>query len=320
MPDEATLARASDALILSALLVYVLTLLVSAAEVALRRESRAVRQREPAMAGRAEGPPVDVAPEPPGGPSRGSRLAGVAFAVMVLATALLAAGVAVRGLAVGRLPLGNMYEFATAAALAMAVAFLAVRTRAPIRDVGPWVTALVVLALGLASTVLYAPAGDLVPALNSYWLAIHVTAATVAGGVFTIGAATMALLHVRQRKNTGAGGQPGSADDGTSSVNSVLARLTHGLHVFAFPIWTFAVLAGAIWAENAWGRYWGWDPKETWAFITWVLYAAYLHADATSGWWGRRAHLFAFAGYAAFVFNFFGVNMWITGLHSYAGV
>ena len=85
-------------------------------------------------------------------------------------------------------------------------------------------------------------------------------------------------------------------------------------------MWTFAVLAGAIWAEDSWGRYWGWDPKETWAFITWVLYAAYLHAQSTAGWRGTKAGWLALAGYAAFLFNFVGVNLLITGLHSYAGV
>ena len=100
----------------------------------------------------------------------------------------------------------------------------------------------------------------------------------------------------------------------------MLERVSYGLIVFDFPIWTFAVIAGAVWAEAAWGRYWGWDPKETWAFITWVLYASYLHAEATAGWRGTKASWFALLGYAAFVFNFFGVNMWITGLHSYAGI
>ncbi|WP_275106591.1 cytochrome c biogenesis protein CcsA [Nocardioides daphniae] len=101
---------------------------------------------------------------------------------------------------------------------------------------------------------------------------------------------------------------------------STLEQVAHTAHIFAFPVWTFAVIAGAIWAENSWGRYWGWDPKETWAFITWVFYAAHLHAQATAGWRGVRAAWFALAGYAAFLFNFFGVNLWITGLHSYAGV
>jgi cytochrome c-type biogenesis protein CcsB len=95
---------------------------------------------------------------------------------------------------------------------------------------------------------------------------------------------------------------------------------TYRLIAFAFPIWTFAVIAGAIWAEAAWGRYWGWDPKETWSFITWVIYAAYLHARSTAGWKGRRAAWFAAAAFVALIVNYFVVNIWITGLHSYAGV
>jgi cytochrome c-type biogenesis protein CcsB len=92
------------------------------------------------------------------------------------------------------------------------------------------------------------------------------------------------------------------------------------MHAFAFPIWTFAVIAGAIWAENAWGRYWGWDPKETWAFITWMVYACYLHARATAGWRGRKAAYVALLGYSTFLFNYLVVNIWLVGFHSYAGV
>ncbi len=99
-----------------------------------------------------------------------------------------------------------------------------------------------------------------------------------------------------------------------------LDRLASRIIAFAFPIWTFAVIAGAIWAQEAWGRYWGWDPKETWSFITWVLFAGYLHARATSGWQGRRAAALALVGFASLVVNFYAVNLWIVGLHSYAGV
>ena len=97
-------------------------------------------------------------------------------------------------------------------------------------------------------------------------------------------------------------------------------RAAYRMHAFAFPIWTFAVIAGAIWAENAWGRYWGWDPKETWAFITWLVYACYLHARATAGWRGRKAAYLALLGYSTFLFNYLVVNIFLVGLHSYAGV
>jgi cytochrome c-type biogenesis protein CcsB len=99
-----------------------------------------------------------------------------------------------------------------------------------------------------------------------------------------------------------------------------LDRLSYRTVIFAFPIWTFAVIAGAIWADQAWGRYWGWDPKETWAFITWVVYAGYLHARATGGWRGRKAAYIQLVGFASLLFNLVGVNLWITGLHSYAGI
>jgi cytochrome c-type biogenesis protein CcsB len=95
---------------------------------------------------------------------------------------------------------------------------------------------------------------------------------------------------------------------------------SHRLNALVFPLWTFSVIAGAVWAETAWGRYWGWDPEETWAFITWVAHAAYLHARTTAGGKGRRAAVLGLGAFAAFVFNYYGVNMFITGLHSYAGV
>jgi cytochrome c-type biogenesis protein CcsB len=98
----------------------------------------------------------------------------------------------------------------------------------------------------------------------------------------------------------------------------VLDRLANLTIAFAFPIWTFAVIAGAIWAEEAWGRYWAWDPKEVWSFVTWVAFAGYLHARDTVGWRGRRAAALAVVGFAALVFNVVAVNLVISGLHSYA--
>ncbi|UER55781.1 cytochrome c biogenesis protein CcsA [Kineosporiaceae bacterium SCSIO 59966] len=234
--------------------------------------------------------------------ARPERTGRVATSLTVLAFGLHASGVVFRAAAAGRVPWGNMYEFATTGALAATAAYLFFMRRYPLRDLGAWVVGVVLLTLGLSVTVLYTPAGDLVPALDSYWLVIHVIAAIVSGGIFTVGALAAALYLLRRRSA------------------ATLERVVHVTHLFAFPLWTFAIIAGAIWAENAWGRYWGWDPKEVWSFVTWVLYAAYLHAQATAGWRGRRATWFALAGYVAFVFNFFGVNMWITGLHSYAGI
>jgi cytochrome c-type biogenesis protein CcsB len=203
-----------------------------------------------------------------------------------------------------------MYEFSVAGALAAVGVFLVLLTRRDVRYLGVFVLVPVLLSLGLAITVLYTDAEQLVPALQSYWLTIHVTAAIVSFGTFTVGAG-LTLLYLLRRGAKRPGWLP-SAD--------TLDRVAYRVHAFAFPLWTFAIMAGAIWAEDAWGRYWGWDPKETWALVTWVVYAAYLHARATAGWRGRGAAWIALAGYCCFLFNYFGVNIWITGLHSYAGI
>lgn len=297
-------ARLSDALVTSTLGVFSLALVVFALAAALTHS-------RPVAVAAVSGPGVVLAsPGDDGGlhpeTHRGQeQLARAGAAVMVVGTILLCLAVGARGVAAGRAPWGNMYEFGLTGSAAVAVAFLAYGRRRPVGGLAPWTVALVLVLLGVSVTSLYTPVDDLVPVLNSRWLIVHVAAAIIAGALFTVGAlATIAHL-VRQRKG-------GDEDDHFSD-------LAHTVHLVAFPIWTFAVIAGAVWAENAWGRYWGWDPKETWAFITWVFYAAHLHALSTVGW-RRRAGWLAIAGFLAFLFNFFGVNIWIPGLHSYAGV
>lgn len=297
-------ARLSDGLVTAALGVFTLALLVFAMAAAVSR-SRSVTVVTVSRPGLVLAPPRDDA-RPRPAPRRGAAQLGRAgAAVMVLGTILLCLAVVARGVAAGRAPWGNMYEFGLAGSAAVAVAFLAYGRRRSVGSLSPWTVALVLVLLGVSVTSLYTPVDDLVPVLNSRWLVIHVAAAIAAGALFTVGAlATIAHL-LRQRRVK-------DADDHFSD-------LAHTVHLVAFPIWTFAVIAGAVWAENAWGRYWGWDPKETWAFITWVFYAAHLHALSTVGW-RRRAGWLAIAGFLAFIFNFFGVNLWIPGLHSYAGV
>ena len=315
MTLTATFGQLSDALMYSAIAVYVLAMLGYATEVALASRGPVSSQRPVTEAANASAPAAVIVIAPPAGPSV-RRTGRVAVALTVLAFALHAAAVTARGFAAGRVPWGNMYEFATAAALAATGAYLVLLRRQPARHLGLWVVTVVTLVLGLAATVLYTPAGDLVPALNSYWLVIHVAAAIIAGGAFTVGAAATALYLLRIRADRRGSGRYAAQLPPAATLD----RLAHSAHLLAFPIWTFAVIAGAIWAEASWGRYWGWDPKETWAFVTWLLYAAHLHASATPGRGRRSAPWFALAGYLAFLFNFFGVNIWITGLHSYAGL
>jgi cytochrome c-type biogenesis protein CcsB len=264
----------------------------------------------------------------PGGRSRGSWLPTGSWvrAALVLSALGLAAhviGVTTRGLAVHRVPWGDMYEFVTSVTCVAAIFFLALMIRYRAYYLGLFVMAPVLLALGLAETVIYTPAGQIAVALQSYWLAIHVTAMTLATGAFVVGAAlaVVYLLAERYARRVAAGRQ--SASVGAFRLlpaPEVIDRFAYRTVMFAFPIWTFGIMAGAIWADTAWGRYWGWDPTETWAFITWVVYACFLHARATAGWRGRRAAYIQLIGFGCLLFNLLGVSIFITGLHSYAGL
>lgn len=248
-----------------------------------------------------------------------TKFGNIGFSLTVLAFGLHAIGVVSRGIAAERVPWGNMYEFAITATLSVIGMYLLLATKYDLRWLGVFVVTPVLLTLGLSVTVLYIDAGELVPALRSYWLVIHVSAAVVAFGLFTMATLVSGLYLVKARyERSGAISRTGFLDRIPSAA--VLDKLAYRVVAFVFPLWTFAVIAGAIWAENAWGRYWGWDPKETWAFITWVIYAGYLHARATAGWKGRKAAIIGLVGYASLIFNFVGVNIWLPGLHSYAGV
>jgi cytochrome c-type biogenesis protein CcsB len=265
-------------------------------------------------------PPDHTAPLPA---RRWANAGGIAVALTWLAFLLHLGAVVTRGFSAGRAPWGNMYEFSVAGSMVVTGAFLAVLQRRDIRYLGTFVVGPVLLTLGLAVTVLYTPSAQLVPALQSYWLLIHVTVAFVASALFTLGFSTSVLQLVQHRREDAraAGREPtrGRFMDGLPP-SAELERSAYRLHVVAFPLWTFTVIAGAIWAEHAWGRYWNWDPKEVWSFVIWVVYAGYLHARSTRGWDGRRAAWFAIAGYGCVLFNFLVVNVFFVGFHSYSGV
>jgi len=248
---------------------------------------------------------------------RTEKVARIATAMMILGFILLFAGVIARGISAGRVPWGNMYEFSITGALAFTGAYLGALRKYDLRWLGLLVSISVLLTLGTAVAVLYRPSAPLVPALKSMWLVIHVSTAIISGGVFLL-ANVIAAAYLYLDKMEVKGERTAWAKRLPSL--EVLDQLSYRLVAFVFPLWTFSVIAGAIWAESAWGRYWGWDPKETWAFITWVAYAAYLHARVTIGWRGRRAAwLCLFAG-STFLFNYVYVNIWGTGKHTYSGL
>jgi cytochrome c-type biogenesis protein CcsB len=249
--------------------------------------------------------------------SRTQKAMRIATAMMILGFIFLLVGVVTRGLSASRVPWGNMYEFSITGALAFTGAYLAALRKYDLRWLGVLVSISALLTLGTAITLLYVPSAPLVPALKSPWLVIHVSTAIISGGVFLLAnVISAAYLYLDNMENKG----PRKVWADRLPSLEVLDQLSYRLVAFVFPLWTFSVIAGAIWAESAWGRYWGWDPKETWAFITWVAYAAYLHARVTVGWHGRRAAWLCLLAGSTFLFNYVYVNVWGTGKHTYSGL
>ena len=305
-----TLEESAKALIVAANCVLALAFVAYVAQWGFAR--KVAPDRELVGAGAPASSPEEVAEE------RSDVAGGIGFSLTVLATLVLLAGVVARALAAERVPWGNMYEFGSVAILVALTAYVVLVRIWSIDWVGPIITGFGTVVLG-ASMLVYVPAGPLVPALDSYWLVIHVLGAIISGSAFLVGAAASALFLVKARAeaNTAEADRAGFLWRIPSSA--AIDQVAYRVHAFAFPIWTFAALiAGPIWAHYAWGRYWGWDPKEVWAFITWVVYAGYLHARATAGWKGKAASILALVGFATFVFNFVGVNLFVGGLHSYA--
>ncbi len=257
----------------------------------------------------------------PGGYLPGRALS-IAMSTTTVGLLLHVAGAVLRGVAAGRVPWANMYEFSMIGTLAAVVTFRVLCLRRDVRFLGTLVLGVVVVGLGLGLTAFYVPAGGLEPALQSYWLVIHVSIATIATGMFSVSAAAsvLQLLKDSWENNSTSLAHPRWALLESLPSARALEALAFRITAVGFVLWTFTVMAGAVWAEHAWARYWGWDPKEVWSFIVWVVYAAYLHARTTRGWSGRRAAWFVLAGFATIIFNFTAVNLLLHGKHSYSGL
>ncbi|MFR9796729.1 c-type cytochrome biogenesis protein CcsB [Streptomyces sp. MS06] len=353
------LAHISNTLVYSSMAVYTLAFLAYIAEWLFGSRSKVGRTAAALTATRAEQPQARKAPavtvqkaggtavlERPevvvrssagsrdvpdgpgahGGDEQGDLYGRIAISLTVLAFLVELGGVIARAASVQRAPWGNMYEFnITFSTVAVAVYLALLVLKKNVRWLGLFLTTTVLLDLGLAVTVLYTASDQLVPALHSYWLYIHVSTAIICGATFYVGAVATILYLFKDsyESKLAGGGTPGRF------ANSVLDRLpaassldkfAYRVNAAVFPLWTFTIIAGAIWAGDAWGRYWGWDPKETWSFITWVAYAGYLHARATAGWKGRKAAYLAMIAFGCWLFNYYGVNIFVSGKHSYAGV
>ena len=282
------------------------------------------RAAVPAPATAGAPPAGGVAHGAPAGPDESTRFriemfANLALMLTIIAAAAHLVALVSRAEAAQRVPWGNMYEFTISGSFVVVAGYLVLRKRFGLAWMGPIVTGLVLVLVMVAVLWLYAPVEPLTEALRSPWLVIHVMSAMIATGAFTLGGITSALYLVRARaEKRGRVAERGYV--ARLPALSTLDRVSYRIHAFAFPVWTFAVLiTGPIWAHQAWSSYWNWDPKEVCAFITWVVYAAYLHARATAGWRGRNAAILALVGVATLWFNFIGINYFsTTSQHSYA--
>ncbi len=249
---------------------------------------------------------------------RNDRWRWLGWMLLIPGAGLHLLAIGLRGFADGHYPLANMYEYSSMFALVAVLAFLILSVRYPIAALGGGLALFVAVTLMGVGFALYQSPEPLVPALQSYWLKIHVTSMMAASGILVSSFVFAALYLVKDRSLAPGSLLSGSALAGRLPSLSTLDRLTARAILLGFPIWTFGTIAGAIWGEHAWGRWWGWDPKETWAAITWLVYAIYLHAHVLRGWRGRRTALIAVAGFISILVTLYAVNLWIVGLHSYA--
>jgi cytochrome c-type biogenesis protein CcsB len=311
-----TMASFSALAIVTAAVLYLLALTLYALEWALARH---VEVATASVSSGAKGgvAVMDKPSDVPVRPTKADLYGRMGLNITVLAAVVNLAGIIARGLAAHRAPWGNMYEFITTAAVVVATMYFVGVWKSGVRWLGLPVTLICAVLNGLAATVFYVAVAPLVPALHSVWFMIHILAAIISGAAFSVGgvAAILYLLVSRaERKGTVKGSLA------MLPASDAIDRISYRVLAFAFPLWTFTIAAGAIWAEYAWGRYWGWDPKETWSLVAWVVFAGYLHARATAGWRGKRAAWLAILGFALFWWNFIGVNLLFAGLHSYAGI
>ena len=262
---------------------------------------------------------VDQTSDGDAGSRRGTRFERVGMAMTILALVLHVGSVVLRGIAADRVPWGNMFEFSLTGTALIILIFLLVQLWQNLKFLGVFITGLTIILLGIATVNYYVPVRPLVPALESYWLVIHVFVAIAGTGFFALGAG-LAVAQLVQTYHQGRTTSNKIRFMETLPDADRLEVLTYRVLLVGFVLWTFTLIAGAIWAERAWGRYWGWDTKEVWTFIIWVIYAGYIHARATRGWRGARSSWLALIGFGAVMFNFSVVNVFFKGLHAYSGL
>ncbi|KQO62480.1 c-type cytochrome biogenesis protein CcsB [Curtobacterium sp. Leaf261] len=325
------LAEYSVVLVYSAMAIYLIAFICFVLDVA-KRSGDVQAQQSGAAAVRQQAATKTVATvqggtvvlekivAPPVKPGhRSSRFERVAMAMMVFALVLHVGSIVLRGVAAHRVPWANMFEFSLTGTAIIVAIFLGVQAWQNLKFLGVFVSGLILILLGIATVNFYVDVVPLPPALQSYWLVLHVFVAICGTGFFALGAG-LAVSQLVQTYRAGRTDVKALRFMETLPDSDRLETLTYRVILVGFVLWTFTLIAGAIWAERAWGRYWGWDTKEVWTFIIWVIYAGYIHARATRGWRGARSSWLALVGFAAVMFNFSVVNLFFKGLHSYSGL
>ena len=315
-----TLAAYSLVAIYSAIAVYVIAFVVFVLDLSSRAAMAQAAVAPAAASGRAyQGATLvaekaQAAPAPPAA----SRYQRIAVALTILAWVIHVAAVGLRAFAAGRVPWANLFEFTLTGTAIIVGVFLVAQIWRDVRFLGAFVTGVVVLLATLATVNFYVDVTPLPPPLQSAWLVIHVLVAMLATGFFAIGGGLSIVQLLQARRESGKA--TGMKFLRSFPAADVLETTANRLVIVGFALWTFTLMAGAIWAERAWGRYWGWDTKEVWTFIIWVVFAGYVHARATRGWRGSRSAWLAIIGFAAVIFNFTIVNLFFAGLHAYSGL
>ncbi len=331
-PNVVELDNLSVLMIWTAIAIYALAFLVYVFDLARRAQysadERLVRtqQREAVLAG--GGSAVSVGSAATGSATAGSdapakprvnKLARVAMVLTVLAVLFHIAGTVLRGIAGGRVPWSNMYEFAMTGTMLMTIVYLLVNIKYDLKFLGTFITGLVVVLLGGSAVAFYVVIGPLADPLRSIWLVIHVFVATLATAFFAL-ACSLSILQLLQARREAKKLTLRKSFLDTLPTADNLEALAYRFSIIGFILWTFTLIAGSVWANDAWGRYWGFDTKEVWTFVIWVLYAGYIHARATRGWRGSRSAWLSIVGFSAVLFNFTIVNIFFKGLHAYSGL
>lgn len=313
-----TLATYSLVAVYSSMVIYALAFVLFTLDLARRSSPKPVSLRGHVAKG--SGSMTQLLEDRPDSSrtEKGPRYLSAAVALTVIAWVLHVASAVLRGVAANRVPWANMFEFTLTATAIIIGVFLAVQFWQDLRFVGAFVVGFVLLALGVASVNFYVDVVPLPPALQSVWLVIHVFVASLGTAFFAIGAALSIVQLLQARRAAGKAAKLRFLDRVADAEQ--LENMAYRMIVVGFVFWTFTLIAGAVWAERAWGRYWGWDTKEVWTFIIWTVFAGYIHARATRGWRGSRSAWLAIIGFAAVVFNFTIVNLFFKGLHAYSGL